>query len=171
MSGSGADRTVHVEPASLECGGRSPLVLLRPLGGTAEWGLARGHIHIDRSCQVSSQFICLSCPSHKKTHMSPATVKTQVPKLSQGVLTSVLFLIPDHVLLGGTFGGTTSSECLHVSVSAPVLLSESLTFHGHLEEIKVTFIYVTQFLFPFWGLRVNLVLSQMEFPVPRTDRP
>lgn len=137
MSGSGAVGTLHIEPASLECGGQSPLVLLRPLGGTAEWGLALGHIHIDRSCQVSSQFICLSCPSHKKTCVSPDTPKTQVPKPNQEVLTNVLFLIPDRVLLGGTFGGTTSSEYLHVSVSAPVLLSESFTFHGHLEEIKV----------------------------------
>lgn len=66
--------------------------------------------------------------------MSPATVKTQVPKLNQGVLANVLFLIPNHVLLGWTFGGNTSSECHHVSVSTTVLLCELFAFHGYLGE-------------------------------------
>lgn len=103
--------------------------------------------------------------------MSPATVKTKVPKLSQGVLTNVLFLIPDHVLLGWTFGGATSPECHHVSVSAPVRLFESFAIHGHLEE-KQGHLHICDSVSLFLlGMRVSLLLSQMECPVPTTDRP
>lgn len=87
MSGPGAIRTDHLEPASPGCGRESPLLLLKLLESTAERSLAQGHKLIEVG--KSPQFICLSCPSNKGTRVSPATVKSQgFDKLSQVVLTN-----------------------------------------------------------------------------------
>lgn len=65
------------------------------------------------------------------------------------------------VLLAWAFGETAASGCLCVSVSAAVLLFESLAFHGHLEEKGGhlhTYDSASLFL-P--RVRMNLFLSQV----------
>lgn len=60
MSGPGAVRTDHLEPASPGCGGESPLLLLKLLESTAERSLAQGHKLIEVGKSPLSLFACLA---------------------------------------------------------------------------------------------------------------